>query len=291
MNNSRGTVASIFALIFTAILGITITILDTPPLREIKNSVIFAVKETQNIIKDISGSNCVELMPHIQTALFPRTEFFVEPYIVYPKDKSEIPEYKDAVKKYMEELQGWYLCKAGVTFVMKDVQVVHSKRSYLQMRCGESPVEKCLKNQVEMKGNWAQYMNEAIHGGEAIYEKEPGWDANTVDLMFGVGGGGYAGANSNGSTSGWAVVGDWSLEPISKVKNSWGIPCDLSDGWQCKNNVARGTPAHELGHAFGLPHPGEEYKDDSVMEWHGNYPKKGFLDSEIQFLQNSPFFK
>ena len=81
------------------------------------------------------------------------------------------------------------------------------------------------------------------------------------------------------------------LEPISGVENKWGIPCEYSNGWECKDGVPRGAPAHELGHAFGLGHPASEDFYKSIMGWHGNYPDVGFLSYEVDYLKRSPFFK
>ena len=128
-------------------------------------------------------------------------------------------------------------------------------------------------------------MNKAVHDGVEQ------WETQTVALIFSAGGGGYAGANQYTNYTGFGITGDWTLEPISGVTNTWGIPCSYSDGWQCATGVPEGSPAHELGHAFGLPHPGEQYVGQSIMEWHGDYPAVGFIQQEIDFLFNSPFFQ
>ncbi|MDP2640924.1 MAG: hypothetical protein Q8P39_00055 [Candidatus Yanofskybacteria bacterium] len=218
--------------------------------------------------------------------------FFVKPYLVYPADMLMYPAYEAAVTEYLMELQQWYLGQVGAAFQMASLVVLrHPSRNYLEMRCGENPSQECIRDRSLLEGNWAQYMNEAIHGGVARYESGgPHWADHTAYLVFGAGGGGYAGANAKGHEGGWAVVGDWVLEPISGVANEWGIPCSYSSGWQCEDGVSKGTPAHELGHAFGLPHPGEEYRDSTIMEWHGGYPEVGFLDQEREFLRVSPFF-
>ena len=215
-----------------------------------------------------------------------QTTFLVKPYLVYPADKAMYPEYETSVKNYLIELQNWYRDKVGATFTMEELKVVRSSRNYLEMRCGENPNSMCIDDQSKLEGNWAQYMNEAIHGGTAIWEEE------TAVLVFGAGGGGYAGANKYENYAGWALVSDWVLEPISGVVNTWGTPCFYSDVWQCAGGVPRGTPAHELGHAFGLSHPDPDiYMGSSIMKWHGDYPTAGFLQHEIDFLLQSPFFQ
>ncbi|HEX9721892.1 MAG TPA: hypothetical protein VGA53_01365 [Candidatus Paceibacterota bacterium] len=194
-------------------------------------------------------------------------------------------EYERAVTRYLRELQEWYKDQVGETFEMKRLEVVRSSYDYLTMRCGSSPSQACIDDPSKLEGNWGMYMNKAIHNGVEQ------WEEKTAALIFSAGGGGYAGANLYPNYAGWAITGDWVLEPLSGVENTWGIPCSYSSGWQCANTVPKGTPAHELGHAFGLPHPGEQYADQSIMQWHGNYPDVGFLPQEIEFLLQSPFFQ
>lgn len=213
-----------------------------------------------------------------------RDKFTVKPYLVYPADKPAYPEYETAVRNYMEELQRWYCEKVGVTFYMTSLQVARSSYDYQTMRCGENPSQACLDDPKKLEGNWGMYMNKAIHGG---VER---WDEETAALIFSVGGGGYAGANVYSNYAGFGITGDWVLEPITGRANDWGIPCKYSDGWQCAGGVPKGSPAHELGHAFGLPHP-DNYSGDSIMKWHGGYPSVGFLPHEIENLRQSPFFK
>lgn len=211
--------------------------------------------------------------------------FLVKPYLVYPADKPAYPEYQEAVERYLLELRDWYREKAGATFRMNPLEVVRSSENYLTMRCGPQPSSTCLNDPSRLEGNWGMYMNMAIHYG---VER---WEERTVALVFGAGGGGYAGSNQYQNFAGWAIVGDWVLEPLSGRANDWGIPCRYSDGWQCKGGVPKGTPAHELGHAFGLPHPDERlYLDKSIMRWHGDYPTVGFLPHEAKFLRSSSFF-
>lgn len=215
----------------------------------------------------------------------PKTTFLIKPYLVYPADKPMYPEYETAVRNYMTELRNWYTEKVGFFFTMTPLQVVRSSENYLTMRCGPTPSQNCLDNPAVLEGNWGMYMNKAIHNG---LER---WDEQTAVLIFSAGGGGYAGANQYPNYAGWAITGDWVLEPISGKANDWGIPCRYSDGWQCAGGVPKGSPAHELGHAFGLPHPGAQYNGQTIMQWHGDYPGVGFIPQEINFLRNSPFFK
>lgn len=213
-----------------------------------------------------------------------RQSFLVKPYLVYPADKPMIPEYEKALASYLSELQLWYQQMTGAAFVLAPLEIQRSSFDYLTMRCGENPSQQCLNEQNRIEGNWPAFLNKAIHGG-----KEE-WEEKTVALIFSAGGGGFAGANQYPNYTGFAITGDWVLEPISGIPNDWGIPCRFSDGWQCQEGVPKGSPAHELGHAFGLPHP-DEYEGESIMKWHGGYPETGFLPHEVNYLLQSPFFQ
>lgn len=249
---------------------------------------VYLVRQKTNLLPQASISEPISSQSPVPS--IPAT-YLVKPYLVYPSDKPMYPEYETAVKAYMQELQSWYLSKVGKTFYMAQLKVVRSAYTYDTIRCDPNPNDtippnaSCLSDPKRLDGNLGMYMNKAIHNGVEA------WDPQTAALIFSAGGGGYAGANKYPNDTGFAITGDWVLEPISGVANSWGIPCSLSDGWQCSGGVPKGSPAHELGHAFGLPHPGSQYNGQSIMEWHGDYPTIGFIQKEIDSLKNSSFFK
>lgn len=221
------------------------------------------------------------------TPIVSTNNYQVKAYLVYPADKVMYPEYESAVRSYLAQLQNWYKQKIGVTFTLAPLQIIRSGENYLTMRCGANPSSACINDPARLDGNVGAYVNKAIHQGVE------NWDQQTATLVFAAGAGGYAGANKYPNDTGFAIVGDWVLEPISGKTNEWGISCNYSGGWQCGMGVAKGTPAHELGHAFGLGHPDpSQYSGGhSIMIWHGDYPTYGFLPYEVEYLNNSPFFQ
>lgn len=256
----------------------------------------FRVQSNISLIKNIeSFSKKILSVFKVTSAMAVNSpsEFIVKPYLVYPSDKSEIPEYETSVNKYLTYLQGWYFQQTSETFNLAPLEVFRLQESYDLLRCGRQEYEElsinCLNNpEVYQNKYLSNYLLDQIMLQDSS-------DRNTtVYAFFIAGGGGQAGANiltipgKNGDVR-FALVGDWVLEPLSGVANPWGIPCKYST-WQCTGGVPAGSMAHELGHAFGIPHPGEEYVGKSIMQWHGDFPKVGFLPEETTQLRNSAFF-
>ncbi|WP_437338017.1 LamG-like jellyroll fold domain-containing protein [Sorangium sp. So ce394] len=200
----------------------------------------------------------------------------VRAYYVYPNDQPYHQEYVDAINTTLAELQGWYRQQSNVSFhLVGSVQAVRSPQNYVNMRCGSSPSSACQNNPIEIP-NWLNAVSQAVGG----------FPARQSTLVFSQGGGGYAGANLYGDYTGFAVVGDWVLEPISGVREPLAIHCGYAT-WQCLDGTPKGTVAHELGHSLGLHHP-DSYPGESIMGWHGGYPTTIFFDHEQMILQESP---
>lgn len=210
-------------------------------------------------------------------------EFVIEPYYVYPADQPYHPEYEQALREHIRQVHRWYRDKVGRNFNLAKLQVVQSTQEYLTMRCGPAPSPDCVADREQLPF-WFGSVLQAIGG---LSERTGKW-------IFAQGGGGFAGANLFGNYMGFALAGDWTLEPISGVVEPEAITCAFSDGWQCAidangNGAPYGTGPHELGHIFGLHHP-DGYEGMSLMKWHGDYPSTGLMPHEVTILRETPWF-
>ena len=84
--------------------------------------------------------------------------------------------------------------------------------------------------------------------------------------------------------------GDNHPNAIDNCKNTW-LPSGKIYGFGV------GALGHELGHAFGLPHPDAYGYPDGSMQWsqtligkHWNYPNTGLLNEDRNILATSKFF-
>lgn len=210
-------------------------------------------------------------------------EFVIEPYYVVPGDQAYHPEYEAALRDHIRDVRKWYRERVGANFHLAKLQVVQSPLGFVAMRCGPFPTFECIQDREQLPF-WLGSVLDAAGGLEPRKGK---W-------IFAQGGGGFAGANLVGEFSGFALAGDWVLEPISGVVEPEAITCAFSDGWQCAidangNGAPYGTGPHELGHVFGLHHP-DGYEGTSLMKWHGDYPSTGLLPHEVMILRETPWF-
>jgi hypothetical protein len=207
-------------------------------------------------------------------------DFVVQPYYVVPGDQPSHPEYEAAVRDHIRQVRKWYREQIGASFHVAQLKVVQSPLGFVAMRCGPFPTFECIQDREQMPFWWG-----------SMHDVVGGLEPRTAKWVFAQGGGGFAGANLVGDFSGFALAGDWVLEPIVEPE---AITCAFSDGWQCAidangNGAPYGTGPHELGHAFGLHHP-DGYDGMSLMKWHGDYPSTTLMPHEVMILRESPWF-
>jgi len=211
-------------------------------------------------------------------------DFVVRPYYVFPADQPYHPEYESALRAHIRQVHQWYYDKVGKNFHLAKLTVIQSQQRYLNMRCGPFPTADCAADREQLP-YWLGSVLDAVGGLKP----------RTGQWIFAQGGGGFAGANLFGNYLGFALAGDWVLEPISGVVEPAAITCAFSDGWQCAidangNGAPYGTGPHELGHVFGLHHP-DGYEGMSLMKWHGDYPSTTLMPHEVMILRETPWFR
>ena len=184
-------------------------------------------------------------------------------------DREEKVGYTAAIEHAIRDLQNWYGRQlGGPTFRLSDpaVEVVKSNR----------PADWFYGNpNGNPKDNW-------------------GYN-NTLDEAKRL-----CGAKQNDPKFVWVIYSDG---PGNKGRGSSGVTCLPEDDLlglvgkhPTQKNKLRWIAGlgHELGHAFGLPHPSDTNKHADAIMWtgvYGKYPDKTYLtDDDKRILMRSPFF-
>src|SRR5437667_12064942 len=183
-------------------------------------------------------------------------QFYVQPYYVYPHDQSYHVEYAQAIERLSRETREWYADRVGRHFRFAQLKVVRSPDDYLVMRCGPQPDASCRDDRQTIPFMLGSVLR-AIGG---LPSRQSTW-------IFAQGAGGFAGANLFGDYVGFAMLGDWVLEPISGVAEPAGIPCIFAT-WQCQVGVPKVAAAHVLGYTFELDLPTAVFPGHSLMPRH-----------------------
>jgi hypothetical protein len=185
------------------------------------------------------------------------------------KDREEKPEYTAAIEHAIRDLQGWYGKQlGGPTFRLHDpvVEVVKSDKNADRFYGNPNGDD---------KDNWG-FNNTLAEAGRLV------------------------GAKYNDLENVWVVYSDG---PGDKGRGTATIAClpeedliGLVGRHPTQTDPLRWIAGlgHELGHAFGLPHPTDTQKHADALMWtgiYGKYPDKAYLtDEDKQSLLHSPFF-
>lgn len=185
------------------------------------------------------------------------------------KDRSERADFRIAVERAIQEVQQWYGRQLqGATFKLHSpvVEVVRSAQTaawFTTHTNGRNP------------DDWGH--NNAL--------------AETQRLL---------GARLEDPDHVWVVYSDG---PGDKGRGGSGfayLPEDDLLGLIGKHPTQKDPPrwvgglGHELGHAFGLPHPADTVRDADALMWagfYGKYPDHAYLtEQDKKILSRSPFF-
>jgi hypothetical protein len=194
-------------------------------------------------------------------------------YLV-PSDANPREEFKIAITKAIKHLQQWYLAQLGngKTFKLNDpiveiVRTKHKTKWYATHPAGEYHL-------------W--FWNNAIADGFAL----TGASFNNPNFIwvFYIDADNQEGQYGGAGTCGVAVLPQHDLHGLIGLSNE---PI-----WRWIGGLG-----HELGHAFGLPHPSGCEEDQSLPEAQGlmylgfyNYPDTFLLAEDREMLNQSRFF-
>ena len=195
----------------------------------------------------------------------------------YPNDYQPEQQYIDQIDPTVANVQQWYGAQVGKTFVTSPVVVVRGQHNSAWYSTAV----------------WTNVLTELRDRGYADYCGQRTvmiFVASSIPFTGG-------GSCDPAYTAEWGGVAMW---PDSIFDQMLGKPPPSGSEWCWTPDCSRGVIAHELGHAFTLPHPEgcgvtwPDYCALTVMWSWWNYPNAGLLDLKVapekQTLANSPFF-
>jgi hypothetical protein len=222
---------------------------------------------------------------------YPWPDYSVVPILFSPTDwdvnSAEVQREAAALRGALGDIQRFYARElGGRSFLLNDLQLVQgsgAKESYDIFWNGGN----IYTNGIDLGPSMEALVVQELYSRGFPTPPGQNEDGYTV-LIFVKGAGGYAGGRELGSAdAGWALLGDWAIDSIEGAVAE-------GDYWWSGARLQTGAAAHELGHAFGLPHP-DSYggnNETSVMgEW-WRYPNVGLNNWEIDALRTTkaPFF-
>lgn len=196
-------------------------------------------------------------------------------YLV-PEDREYRPEYEAAIEHCLLDLQQWYSSKmGGRTFRLSHPIVQVEKTPHVAAWYNENPPD----HHAEKKA-YAFYnalSDAAVAIGVSEKERNYTWFNVSSDYVWII----YIDApgGSGAGEPGVAVLPQHDLE---------GLSGNASDSTPVSRWI--GGSGHELGHAFGLPHPGIDHKQAIMEDGYAAYPDCTLTDRCLPILDRSSFF-
>lgn len=222
------------------------------------------------------------------TALLANRATKVQPILFVPSSLSADPVYLASIDAALAAINAWYASQLeGRTFnYIPAVQVIGQHE--LQYYCPKTTVAtQCIQVPGQVGADPGDIFNVlADLEGQGYPIRQI-----TILLVLWVGGYGYAAGAQYSPSSGFAALGDWALDGIAGKYESGTATSrcsDSSSAWLiCTKNAQSGSVGHELGHAFGLPHPANDgtqsgdpnYWLSTIMSVFWDFPNVVLIDS------------
>lgn len=220
---------------------------------------------------------------NLRQAQIALTENKVAVYYVVPKDAEYVQAEYDAIRNATRDIQAWFQINTGgvtYTFAFPDTVMVY----------------RALENTSYYQDSWFFKITD-----EMAAQGHPIWQPGIVASLWIKSGRADGLGEGMQACDGYCGVATTAVENFPEFNYFNRCPTDPNGiMWPC---VPHGTMAHELGHAFGLPHPDEvdstrEFAFHSIMRAHWNYPNGapdnlrpwGLLTVERTTLWANPFF-